>query len=136
MVFKRNGGFFLTLDDAAAPVRLMPEGDGASQSDSVTPQPSSKQASPSQQLEARLELTQQPSAPQAATETTSTTAALTTAEAIAAELAATEAARPAVTYTTFAPANLSPGSALRQRNRKPGAALAGFRDLAQDLFKS
>ena len=136
MVFKRNGGFFLTLDDAAAPVRLTPEGDSASQPVSVSPQQASLQASPSPQAEARLELAQQSSAPQAAPESKSTSAAMTTAEAIAAELAATEAARPAVTYTTFAPANLSPGSALRQRNRKPGAALAGFRDIAQDLFKS
>ena len=63
-------------------------------------------------------------------------ASLTTAEAIAAELAAAEAARPAVTYSTFAPSNLMPGGGLRQRSRRPGAALKSFRGIAQDLFKS
>ena len=63
-------------------------------------------------------------------------ALLTTAEAIAAELAAAEAARPAVTYSTFAPSNLMPGGGLRQSSRRPGAALKSFRGIAQDLFKS
>jgi len=61
---------------------------------------------------------------------------MTTAEAIAAELAAADASRPAVTYTTFAPSNLAPGGGLRQRSRRPGAALKSFRGIAQDLFKS
>ena len=52
------------------------------------------------------------------------------------ELAAAEAARPAVTYSTFAPGNLVPGGGLRQRSRRPGAALKSFRGIAQDLFKS
>ena len=65
-----------------------------------------------------------------------TSASLTTAEAIAADLAAAEAARPAVTYSTFAPGNLMPGGGLRQRSRRPGAALKSFRGIAQDLFKS
>ena len=63
-------------------------------------------------------------------------ASLTTAEALAAELAAAEAARPAVTYSTFAPGNLMPGGGLRQRSRRPGAALKSFRGMSQDLFKS
>ena len=63
-------------------------------------------------------------------------ASLTTAEAIAAELAAAEAARPAVSYSTFAPSNLMPGGGLRQRSRRPGAALKSFRGMSQDLFKS
>ena len=77
-------------------------------------------------------------APAAVTEATAATPAgsMTTAEAIAAELAAADAARPAVTYSTYAPTNLSPGSELRQSKRKPGAALKGFRSIAQDLFKS
>ena len=61
---------------------------------------------------------------------------MTTAEAIAAELAAADASRPAVAYTTFAPSNLAPGGGLRQRSRRPGAALKSFRRIAQDLFKS
>ena len=86
-----------------------------------------------------------PSAPEAVEETVAETSAassaqpaasLTTAEAIAAELAAAEASRPAVTYSTFAPSNLMPGGGLRQRSRRPGAALKSFRGIAQDLFKS
>ena len=61
---------------------------------------------------------------------------LTTAEAIAAELAAAEAARPVVTLSTFAPDNLLPGNGLRQRKRRPGSNLKGFKEMAGDLFKS
>jgi hypothetical protein len=61
---------------------------------------------------------------------------LTTAEAIAAELAAAEAARPEMTYSTYAPDNLTAGSALNQRRRAPGAAVKNFRNMAEDLFKS
>ena len=87
----------------------------------------------------------QPSAPEAVEETVAeasaassaqSAASLTTAEAIAAELAAAEAARPEVTYSTFAPSNLMPGGGLRQRSRRPGAALKSFRGIAEDLFKS
>ena len=61
---------------------------------------------------------------------------LTTAEAIAAELAAAEEARPVVTLSTFAPDNLLPGNGLRQRKRRPGSNLKGFKEMAGDLFKS
>ena len=45
---------------------------------------------------------------------------LTTAEAIAAELAAAEAARPVVTFSTYAPDRLLAGTGLPSR-RRPGA---------------
>lgn len=61
---------------------------------------------------------------------------LTTAEAIAAELAAADAARPAVTMTTFAPNALQPGNGLRPQRRRQGANLKGFRSMAAELFKS
>ncbi len=62
---------------------------------------------------------------------------ITTAEAMAAELAEAEAARPEMTYSTYAPDNLVPGSALgNQRKRAPGAAVKSFRNMAEDLFKS
>ena len=130
MVFNRNKGFFLTLDDAAAPAILeLPQ-----QQTPVTEEAAVVAAS-------EPSVIAKPSAPEAVEETVAKAsaqpaAALTTAEAIAAELAAAEAARPAVTYSTFAPSNLMPGGGLRQRSRRPGAALKSFRGIAQDLFKS
>ena len=59
-----------------------------------------------------------------------------TLESITNDLATAEAQRPTVSYTTFAPDNLLPGSGLRPRTRRPGAALKDFRGIAQDLFKS
>ena len=59
-----------------------------------------------------------------------------TLESITNDLAIAEAQRPTVSYTTFAPDNLVPGSGLRPRTRRPGAALKDFRGIAQDLFKS
>ena len=138
MVFNSNKGFFLTLDDAAAPATLeLPqqeapateeapvEADVVTASEpSVVAKPSATEAVAETVAEAKAESSSEPAAP------------LTTAEAIAAELAAAEAARPAVTYSTFAPSNLMPGGGLRQRSRRPGAALKSFRGIAQDLFKS
>ena len=143
MVFNSNKGFFLTLDDSAAPATLQlpeqeaPESEEApveaavNAADAVTkpeaPSEPSPAANPSA-TEAVSDVKAEPSSQPAAS--------LTTAEAIAAELAAAEAARPAVTYSTFAPSNLMPGGGLRQRSRRPGAALKSFRGIAQDLFKS
>ena len=134
MVFNSNKGFFLTLDDAAAPATLELPQQEAPATEEAAVVAASK---PSEVA--------QPSAPEAVEETVAETSAassaqpaasLTTAEAIAAELAAAEASRPAVTYSTFAPSNLMPGGGLRQRSRRPGAALKSFRGIAQDLFKS
>ena len=134
MVFNRNKGFFLTLDDAAAPATLeLPQQETAATEDAPVEAAVVAASEPS--------VIAKPSAPEAVEETVAKAsaqpaAALTTAEAIAAELAAAEAARPAVTYSTFAPSNLMPGGGLRQRSRRPGAALKSFRGIAQDLFKS
>ena len=134
MVFNSNKGFFLTLDDAAAPATLeLPQQEApateeaavvAASEPSVIAQPSTAEAVEETVAEASAAFSAQPAA------------SLTTAEAIAAELAAAEAARPEVTYSTFAPSNLMPGGGLRQRSRRPGAALKSFRGIAQDLFKS
>ena len=134
MVFNNNKGFFLTLDDSAAPATLeLPQQEAPATEEApveaavVTPSKPSVVAKPSAKeavAEAKAESSSEPAA------------SLTTAEAIAAELAAAEAARPAVTYSTFAPSNLMPGGGLRQRSRRPGAALKSFRGIAQDLFKS
>ena len=134
MVFNSNKGFFLTLDDAAAPAILeLPQQQTPVTEDAPVEAAVVAASEPS--------VIAKPSAPEAVEETVAKAsaqpaAALTTAEAIAAELAAAEAARPAVTYSTFAPSNLMPGGGLRQRSRRPGAALKSFRGIAQDLFKS
>ena len=143
MVFNRNKGFFLTLDDSAAPATLElpqqkpPATEKAKFEEAVVaasavatpvapsePSAVSKPSTTEAVVESKAESSSQP------------TASLTTAEAITADLAAAEAARPAVTYSTFAPGNLMPGGGLRQRSRRPGAALKSFRGIAQDLFKS
>ena len=140
MVFNSNKGFFLTLDDSAAPATLeLPQQEVVANKEApaeapvaqaevsvASPEPSAaaKPSAPASVSDVKAEAGSQPAA------------SLTTAEAIAAELAAAEAARPAVTYSTFAPSNLMPGGGLRQRSRRPGAALKSFRGIAQDLFKS
>ena len=138
MVFNSNKGFYLTLDDAAAPATLELSQQEASATEEAPVEAAVVAASEPSDVA-------QPSAPEAVEETVAETSAassaqpaasLTTAEAIAAELAAAEASRPAVTYSTFAPSNLMPGGGLRQRSRRPGAALKSFRGIAQDLFKS
>lgn len=136
MVFNTNKGFFLTLDESAAPATLeLP----ASKTETDTKTDTDTQPEQTAEITqpVSLQVAADP-APAAVTEATAATPAgsMTTAEAIAAELAAADAARPAVTYSTYAPTNLSPGSGLRQPKRKPGAALKGFRSIAQDLFKS
>ena len=134
MVFNSNKGFFLTLDDAAAPATLeLPQQEAPATEDAPVEAAVFAASEPS--------VVAKPSAPEAVEETVAESssqpaASLTTAEAIAAELAAAEAARPEVTYSTFAPSNLKPGGGLRQRSRRPGAALKSFRGIAQDLFKS
>ena len=144
MVFNRNKGFFLTLDDAAAPATLEVPQKEASQEKQATPESSVATTT----LEAPKPTTTAPAAaPKAAPvakavaepkgeDRPQSSSGMTTAEAIAAELAAADASRPAVTYTNFAPSNLAPGGGLRQRSRRPGAALKSFRGIAQDLFKS
>ena len=134
MVFNSNKGFYLTLDDAAAPATLeLPQQEAPATEDAPVEPAVVAASEPS--------VVSKPSAPEAVEETIAEASAqpaasLTTAEAIAAELAAAEASRPAVTYSTFAPSNLMPGGGLRQRSRRPGAALKSFRGIAQDLFKS
>ena len=134
MVFNTNKGFFLTLDESAAPATLeLP----ASKTETDTATETQPEQTAENKQPVSLQVAADP-APASVTKATAATPAgsMTTAEAIAAELAAADAARPAVTYSTYAPTNLSPGSGLRQPKRKPGAALKGFRSIAQDLFKS
>jgi len=135
MLFNQNKSFFLTLDESAEPVSLdLPETVAVEES-----------STPQQAPQAEVVVTtapasipaEQPVASGTANDTANNTAAVqTTAEAIAAELAASQAARPAVTMSTYAPANLMPGAGLRARKRRPGAGMKGFMTIAGDLFKS
>ena len=130
MLFNQNKGFFLTLDETAEPVSLdLPEAAAVEEpaaDASVTEQPSLVVADV--ETPAASETTTSEAKPVAEVQTT--------AEAIAAELAATQAARPAVTMSTYAPANLVAGTGLRARKRRPGAGMKGFMTIAGDLFKS
>ena len=143
MVFNSNKGFFLTLDDSAAPATLqLPEQEApASEEAPVEAAVNAAEAGAKPDAPSEPSPAANPSATEAVSDvkaepSSQPAASLTTAEAIAAELAAAEAARPAVTYSTFAPSNLMPGGGLLQRSRRPGAALKSFRGIAQDLFKS
>ena len=148
----KNGGFFLDLDSGdSKPVTLdlgpdkepeatpevenspmsltVPLAEGSNAPSAVVPaQPQVKPAP------AHTPAPKHDSAPAAKPDAAKPS--LTTAEAIAAELAAAEAARPVVTLSTFAPDNLLPGNGLRQRKRRPGSNLKGFKEMAEDLFKS
>ena len=138
MVFGQNQNFFLTLDAEA------PNAELAIDEAPAAVEEADKQPAPEMSLTVAVaEDVATPSAavistPEVvATETAvPVTAALTTAEAIAAELAAAEAARPAVTFSTYAPDRLVAGSGLPTRRRRPGASMKSFRGLASDLFKS
>ena len=134
MLFNQNKGFFLTLDETAEPVSLdLPEAAAVEElaaDASVTAQPSLVVEAPAAS-EAKT------SEAKAVDEVAAAVAAVqTTAEAISAELAATQAARPVVTMSTYAPANLVAGTGLRARKRRPGAGMKGFINIAGDLFKS
>ena len=137
MVFNSNKGFFLTLDEAAAPATLeLPQTEAASNEETEAPTPVAPTEATAAEAAAAKPAATEPVGEPKENVSPQPAASLTTAEAIAAELAAAEAARPAVTYSTFAPSNLMPGGGLGQRSRRPGAALKSFRGIAQDLFKS
>jgi len=143
MVFNSNKGFFLTLDDSAAPATLeLPQKEAPASEEApveasvVAANAVAKPEAPSEPSAAAKPPTTEAVSEAKADPSSQPATSLTTAEAIAAELAAAEAARPAVAYYTFAPSNLMPGGGLRQRSRRPGAALKSFRGIAQDLFKS
>ena len=162
MVFNNDKSFFLTLDGDAAPAKIdlptetiepeesqdTPKAPSAptllvAPSDQAATAPAAPapvsaavaavipavQANPNATAEVSASKSTEPVAP-------SNSSGLTTAEAIAAELASAEAARPEMTYSTYAPDNLVPGSALTQRKRAPGAAVKSFRNMAEELFKS
>ena len=149
----KNGGFFLDLDSSDAQPVTLDLGPDKEPEETTTEEPSSPMtltvsraddSAPSSDDKAVPGTNATTSSAQAATATSTSTPekpakakpSLTTAEAIAAELAAAEAARPTASLTTFAPDNLVPGKALRQRRRRPGSNLKGFKSMAGDLFKN
>ena len=138
MVFGQNQSFFLTLDAEAPSVELAI--DEAPAQTAETPDEAAPEMSLTVAVAEELDQPEaQPSAPVTTVESVKSKPApgsLTTAEAIAAELAAAEAARPVVTFSTYAPDRLLAGTGLPTRRRRPGASMKGFRGLASDLFKS
>ena len=157
MVFNRDKGFFLTLDQNAETVKLaIPESPAASEtapsenaasetetSESVASETVTVEAATAEVATAGVATAMASPAEAASTASVATPAAassgqpvMTTAEAIAAELAAAEASRPPVSMTTFAPDNLMAGSGLLMKKRRPGAAMKGFRSIASELFRS
>ena len=140
MIFGKNQNFFLTLEPEAPEVELAMD-------EATTPETESQSASaPEMSLtvavaepevsetgeQAEACVIQSPS-DQTAEQVSQTPQ--TTAEAIAAELAESEAARPTITFSTYAPDRLMVGGGLPTRRRRPGASMQVFRGLADDLFK-
>ena len=149
----KNGGFFLDLDSSDAQPVTLDLGPDKEPEETTPEEPSTPMtltvskaddSEPSSEGKAVQDTNASISSAPAATATPASIPAkqaqakpsLTTAEAIAAELAAAEAARPTASLTTFAPDNLVPGKALRQRRRRPGSNLKGFKSMAGDLFKN
>lgn len=149
----KNGGFFLDLDSSDAQPVTLDLGPDKEPEETTPEEPSTPMtltvskaddSAPSSAVKAVQDSSATTSSAPAATATPASPPekpsqakpSLTTAEAIAAELAAAEAARPTASLTTFAPDNLVPGKALRQRRRRPGSNLKGFKSMAGDLFKN
>jgi hypothetical protein len=126
MVFNRKGSFFLNLDEKAptAPATVAPV---------AKPEAKASEKSKSAAKPALAAVASTPAASLSTPESASGKG-LTTAEAIAAELAAEQAAKPAATFSTFAPECVTAGGALPMRRRSGGANLAGFRSMAGGLF--
>ena len=141
MIFGKNKNFFLTLETEAPEVEL-------AMAEATSPETESQSASAPEMLltvaVAEPEATEiaeqaeacviQSTADQPVDQDSPNTQ--TTAEAIAAELAESEAARPAITFSTYAPDRLMVGGGLPTRRRQPGASMQMFRGLATDLFKN
>ena len=150
MVFNRKGKFFLNLDGNADQANSDSPEAAKQDSDQL-----SEQTKPAESAVAEMAVAEKTVTATAVAEASisspnssekqnnrpdsvvaETVKPVATLESITNDLAVAEAQRPTVSYTTFAPENLLPGSGLRQRTRRPGAALKDFRGIAQDLFKS
>jgi len=140
MIFGKNKNFFLTLEEESPEVEL-------AMAEATAPQTESQSTS-TPEMSLTVALTEPDTteiAEQAEACVIQSTAdqpvdqdspnSQTTAEAIAAELAESEAARPTITFSTYAPDRLMVGGGLPTRRRRPGASMQVFRGLADDLFK-
>lgn len=150
MVFNRKGKFFLNLDGNADRANSDSPEAAQQDSDQVTEQTKAPESTVADVAVAEKTVTatavaessiaspnsseQQDNRPDSVV--AETVKPVATLESITNDLAIAEAQRPTVSYTTFAPDNLLPGSGLRPRTRRPGAALKDFRGIAQDLFRS
>jgi len=134
MLFKRKDSFFLDLstdnqsDAKPASVQLAVR---------ETAKPAAKAAAAAKAPAAAPAQASQSAAAAAPAQPASPAKPMqTTAEAIAAELRAAQEARPAPSNATFAPDCLNPANALPSRRRRPGANLAGFKAMAEGMFRS
>ena len=132
MLFKRKDSFFLDLSTdnqgdakpASVQVAVRETAKPAAKAAAAAKAPAAAPAQASQSAAAPA----QPASPAKPMQTT--------AEAIAAELRAAQEARPAPSNATFAPDCLNPANALPSRRRRPGANLAGFKAMAEGMFRS
>ena len=138
MIFGKRQNFFLTLEEETPKVQLASTDAGTPVKETSTaPEMSLTVAVAEPDVSVVAEQTEActiQSTPVQVSDQVSATPQ-TTAEAIAAELAESEADRPAITFSTYAPDRLIAGSGLPTRRRRPGASMNVFRDLATDLFK-
>ena len=150
MVFNRKGKFFLNLDGNADRANSDTPEAAQQDSDQVSEQTKAPESAVAESAVAETTVTatavaEAPTSSPNSSEQqdnrdnsvlAETVKPVATLESITNDLAMAEAQRLKVSYTTFAPDNLLPGSGLRPRTRRPGAALKNFRDIAQDLFRS
>ena len=128
MLFKNKGKFFLNLDRKTDPANSNIPGASQKDSDQLAEQTEVTKVSLSESVVAEQQFNSQDSV------LAGTVNPVATLESITNDLEKAEAPQRSVSCTTFAPDNLLPGSGLRPRNRRPGAALKDFRSIAQDLF--
>ncbi len=140
MIFGKNKNFFLTLEAEAPDVEL-------AMAEATAPETESQSASaPEMSLNvavAEPDATEMAEQSEACVIQSTADQSVnqgspnpqTTSEAIAEELALSEAGRPAITFSTYAPDRLLVGGELPTRRRRPGASMQVFRGLATELFK-
>ena len=144
---EREPFLVLSENDGSAPVSVAPVVEAPEQADAVEPvkaqatllvsQAEGSAAAAALVLAGAAAATPAPTQPAAeAPAAPSSAATLTTAELLAAERA--EEAKNAVprSTTTFAAELLNPAAVLPKRRRRPGAAIAGYKQMATGLMRS
>ena len=133
---EREPFLVLSENDGSAPVSVAPVVEAPEQADAAEPVKAQATLLVSQ-AEGAAAATPAPTQPAAeAPAAPSSAATLTTAELLAAERA--EEAKNAVprSTTTFAAELLNPAAVLPKRRRRPGAAIAGYKQMATGLMRS